>query len=122
MTPSPFPAMGRAPSSGAFLPGGGSTPGEKGVDAVREALRNPVERVPLSAHERRGFRNVQVLDMAAIERIVAEAVTHLLERHTAVMSDEEREKVEDEAKQEFSKLLAEHKKLSAEKTESQKRE
>jgi hypothetical protein len=109
--------------------GNGSPPAAEGLPEaiqpigadLRAALRTKAERIPLRALERRGFRNVQVLDMATIEKIVAEAVTHCLERHTAMLSGEDRAKVELEARREFAKLLAEHKKLVAEKSEETKR-
>jgi hypothetical protein len=102
-------------------PANGGAPGDEPLGAnLRDALRTRAERIPLRALERRGFRNVQVLDMATIEKIVGEAVTHLLERHTAVLSSEDRAKLEIEARSEFSKLLAEHKKVVAEKTDAER--
>jgi hypothetical protein len=99
--------------------GNGSGRDEAG-DEVRSALRNRAERIPLRALEKRGFRSVQVLDMATIQRVVGEAVTHLVERHTALLSTEDKAKLEVEARAEFSKLIAEHKKAVAEKTEAER--
>ncbi len=100
------------------LPGAGPAP----LNAdLRAALRTRAERIPLRALERRGFRNVQVLDMSTIERIVGEAVTHLLERHTAILTSEERTQIEAEARREFTKLLLEHKKVVAEKSDGEQR-
>jgi hypothetical protein len=84
---------------------------------IRKALQEKTERVPLRALERRGFRSVQVLDMATIERIVHEAVEHSLAAHHADLGAPERAKLEVEAKAEFLKLLAEHKRVVAQKTE-----
>ena len=119
------PAQGRAaPAAGApaAAPARPSnTPPPMGADIVRKALEKHAERIPLRALEKRGFRAVQVLDMATIEKIVAEAVTHCLERRTDVVSSEDRARIETEARSEFAKLLAEHKKLAAEKTEEERR-
>lgn len=94
---------------------------EVAADALRSALRQKAERIPLRALEKRGFRNVQVLDMTTIEKIVAESVTHCLERHTALLDADERVRLEAEARREFAKLLAEHKRAVAEKTEAERR-
>ncbi|RME71030.1 MAG: hypothetical protein D6776_10805 [Planctomycetota bacterium] len=87
---------------------------------IRGALRKRTERVPLRALERRGFRSVQVLDMRTIERIVSEAVEQVFVRHEREVSAGERGTIEHEAKQEFLKLLAEHKKVLAAKTEAER--
>jgi hypothetical protein len=85
---------------------------------IRRALKEKTERIPLRALERRGFRSVQVLDMATIERIVHEAVDHCLAaRREEPLGADERARLEADAKQEFLKLLAEHKKVVAQKTE-----
>ena len=126
---------GRQPPGGSRPGGGGNAPPPKpalfddaaeaggsqpiGAD-LRNALRTRAERIPLRALERRGFRNVQVLDMATIEKIVGEAVTHMLERHTAILSREDRAKLEVEARTEFAKLLAEHKRVVAEKSDGER--
>lgn len=115
-------APGGAGRAGASGPGNGQaadSPDDTGSE-VRSALRNRAERIPLRALEKRGFRSVQVLDMSTIEKIVGEAVTHLVERHSALLSPKDKAKLEIEARAEFSKLLLEHKKAVAEKTEAER--
>jgi len=86
------------------------------------ALRSRAERISLRTLERRGFRNVQVLDMQTIEKIVAESLTHMLERRTDFLSAEERAALEAEAKAEFAKVLAEHKSAAGKSDEERTRE
>lgn len=92
-----------------------ATAGDPG--RIREAIKEKTERVPLRALEKRGFRSVQVLDMRTIERIVHEAVTRCLDLRRETLGAGERAELEADAKQEFLKLLAEHKKVVAQKTE-----
>ncbi len=87
------------------------------VQKLRQAIKDRTERIPLRALERRGFRSVQVLDMATIERIVAEAVEHALAARDRTLAPEDRAALEADAKQEFLKLLAEHKKVVKEKSD-----
>lgn len=83
-----------------------------GLQPVRadlfNVLRARAERMSLRTLERRGFRNVHVLNMMTIENVVAEALTQLFERHTSVLSVEDRVRLEAEAKKEFTKLLGEY--------------
>lgn len=86
--------------------------------AIRKALQEKTERIPLRALEKRGFRSVQVLDMTTIERIVHEAVEHCLAaRGDGSLDAAARAALEADAKAEFLKLLAEHKKVVAQKSE-----
>ncbi len=102
----------------------GSNPSRQGTGGhpvdIRRALKKRTERVPLRALERRGFRSVQVLDMRTIERIVSEAVEQVFVRREASLAPGERAAIESEAKQEFLKLLAEHKRVLAAKTEAER--
>lgn len=90
----------------------------KDQSGIRKALKDKTERIPLRALEKRGFRNVQVLDMRTIERIVQDAVDNTLDRRLQSVSAEERTEIEREAKAEFLKLLQEHKELRAQKDAS----
>lgn len=87
---------------------------------IRQALKKRTERVPLRALERRGYKSVQVLDMSTIERIVGDAVETCLDRRGDTVADEARAGLEREAKEEFLKLLADHKRLAKQKTEDDK--
>jgi prefoldin subunit 5 len=90
---------------------------EEGVGRIRRAIKDKTERIPLRALEKRGFRSVQVLDMATIERIVAEAVEHALSAREQTLLPAERAVLEADAKQEFLKLLDEHKRVVKEKSD-----
>ncbi|MHC4393879.1 MAG: hypothetical protein ACYTFT_06030 [Planctomycetota bacterium] len=91
---------------------------DKDQTGIRKALRQRTERVPLRALEKRGFKNVQVLDMRTIERIMHEIVDGALERRGKTMATAERKAFESEAKDEFLRLLKEHKQLKQQKGES----
>jgi hypothetical protein len=60
---------------------------------------------------------VQVLDMTTIERIVHEAVQHCLDARQESLGEGDRAQLEADAKAEFLKLLAEHKRVVAQKSE-----
>lgn len=88
---------------------------------IRERLKDKTERIPLKALERRGFKSVQVLDMATIERIVGDAVELTFQRRHTTATEAERTALEKEAKSEFLKLLEDHKRLRQQKDEVDQR-
>ncbi len=107
--------------------GGNGDSGSKGqpsqpsaADDVARALRDRTVRTSLRALEQRGFRQVHVLDLASIQKIVSESVDRALDRRREALSPEDRAAVESEVKQDFLRLVEEHKKLQAAKTESER--
>ncbi len=88
---------------------------------LSEALRQRTQRTTLAALEKRGFKKVNVLNMRTIEKIVGEAVEKSLDRRQESLNDDERAELEKDAREEFLKLLKEHKKVVAEKNKSDER-
>lgn len=88
-----------------------------GGGSVRSILEQRSEDSTLMRLAKRGIRNVKVLDLATVERIVSEAVDVALDKRGGSMSVEERKRLERSAKREFLDLLERHQKVVAEKSE-----
>jgi hypothetical protein len=111
-----------SPEEAATMLGGAEAPassddGRSTGQSVRKALESNSEQITLRALSKRGLKNVRVMDISQIQHIVTEAVDKVLERRSESMTKDEREELEREAKKEFFELLAEHKKVVAQKSE-----
>jgi hypothetical protein len=88
--------------------------------SVRQVIETRSEQMTLRGLARRGIKNVRVLDMSVMQSIMTEAVENCMKRHGEWLSADARAQLEKESKQEFYELLAEHKKVVAEKSEIEK--
>ena len=116
----PAPAAAQAPPPPP--PGDAAqTAGAQATAALRRELTNQTRHMTVDALAQRGVRNVQVMGLSTIERIVARAVANAVERGAVVRSLAERRQLEEEANREFMTLLRRHKALLAQKSEGDRR-
>jgi hypothetical protein len=87
--------------------------------ALRQALSQNSRDTTLMKLAKKGVKNVKVLGMATIEKIVEKAVATAIENSAVGYSIEESKRIEEDARRQFFKLLRKHKQVLAEKTTSQ---
>lgn len=74
---------------------------------VPEALQKRVSTIAVDDLAKRGMRTVKVLDKAAILSLVDEAVEQVVASRLQNLDTEDRDKIREEAKSQFKKLVAE---------------
>lgn len=87
------------------------------TEALRRELNNKTRDTTLMALAKQGVKNVKVLGMNTVERIVQNAVATTIERSVIVRSEAERKALEQDARKEFFKLLKRHKQVLAEQSQ-----
>lgn len=114
--PAPEPPKPAEPEP-ALDPGPTSSPDDSA--ALRRALVERTQKTTLRDLEKKGLKQVQVLDMRTIEKIVSEAVERALEKRHLTAGT--KKQLEQEAKREFLELMDEHKRALAEKSDEERR-
>jgi hypothetical protein len=127
--PAPAPAPSSPPPAAqvafpAAAPEAAKDPAAASPDdtaALRRAIADRTRATTLQALEKKGVRNVKVLDMKTIEKIVGEAVERALDRMSRHLSAGAKKHLEQEAKREFLELMDEHKRTLSEKSDEERR-
>ncbi len=126
--PNPPPA---ARGEGAAAPApraeGAAAPAERGeggqpdddTAALKRALIEKTRTTTLKDLERKGMKQVQVINMAIVEQIVGEAVTRVVEKRH--LGAREKKAIEQDAKREFLELMDEHKRALAAKSDEERK-
>ncbi len=74
---------------------------------VRKVIDQSAAKTTLQDLARKGIHRVKVLDEAMINKLIRDAVEHILVSKTGLLSDEDREKVIQESRKELDKLVKE---------------
>ncbi len=89
---------------------------------IRDVIQKTTSEVDLEQLQKKGFTKVKVLDRGAIKRMIAEAVNKVVEDRQAGLSDSERERLREEAKEEFDVRMREHRLEESKQRDSLKEE
>ncbi|MBI4568214.1 MAG: hypothetical protein HY719_07440 [Planctomycetes bacterium] len=90
---------------------GDTDPGREsgeGAGRVQRIIREGAEQTTLDDLQKRGFRNVRVINEEKIRSLIGEALETILAERSKEFVDEERRKISQEAMNEFQEMMADH--------------